>query len=328
MNTERRTITLGAAAVAVVLSFVAGIYLAGGFRNPPQVALGVGDAVAAPESVPGVKAASAPVAVELLETQLKAVKVEVAAERDFPIEKSAVGSIDFNQEMLTQVFTPYQGRIVGLFAKVGDEVKKGQPLFAIDSPDLVQASSTLISSAGVLELTTRNLERLKMLYESRAASLKELEQSKSDNQTAQGAYRAARAAVRIYGKTDAEIDRIVEERRVDPALAVSSPIAGRITARNAAPGLLVQPGSQPAPFVVADISTMWMQANVTESDSPAFTIGQEVKVTVMAHPGHVYEGHISTIGSSVDPITHRVLVRSESTIPSTSCDLECLPISS
>jgi cobalt-zinc-cadmium efflux system membrane fusion protein len=311
MNTERRTITLGVAAVAVILSFVAGVYLAGGFRNPPQVALGVGDAVAAPESVPGVKAASAPAAVELLETQLKAVKVEVAAERDFPVEKSAVGSIDFNEEMLTQVFTPYQGRIVGLFAKVGDEVKKGQPLFAIDSPDLVQASSTMISSAGVLELTTRNLERLKMLYESRATSLKELEQSKSDNQTAQGAYRAARDAVRIYGKTDAEIDRIVEERRVDPALAVSSPIAGRITARNAAPGLLVQPASQPAPFVVADISTMWMQANVTESDSPAFEVGQEVKVTVMAHPGRVFEGRISTIGSSVDPITHRVLVRSE-----------------
>ena len=311
MNTERRTITLGVAAVAVILSFVAGVYLAGGFRNPPQVALGVGDAVAAPESVPGVKAASAPAAVELLETQLKAVKVEVAAERDFPVEKSAVGSIDFNEEMLTQVFTPYQGRIVGLFAKVGDEVKKGQPLFAIDSPDLVQASSTMISSAGVLELTTRNLERLKMLYESRATSLKELEQSKSDNQTAQGAYRAARDAVRIYGKTDAEIDRIVEERRVDPALAVSSPIEGRITARNAAPGLLVQPGSQPAPFVVADISTMWMQANVTESDSPAFEVGQEVKVTVMAHPGRVFEGRISTIGSSVDPITHRVLVRSE-----------------
>ena len=311
MNTERRTITLGVAAVAVILSFVAGVYLAGGFRNPPQVALGVGDAVAAPESVPGVKAASAPAAVELLETQLKAVKVEVAAERDFPVEKSAVGSIDFNEEMLTQVFTPYQGRIVGLFAKVGDEVKKGQPLFAIDSPDLVQASSTMISSAGVLELTTRNLERLKMLYESRATSLKELEQSKSDNQTAQGAYRAARDAVRIYGKTDAEIDRIVEERRVDPALAVSSPIAGRITARNAAPGLLVQPASQPAPFVVADISTMWMQANVTESDSPAFEVGQEVKVTVMAHPGRVFEGRITNIGSSVDPITHRVLVRSE-----------------
>jgi cobalt-zinc-cadmium efflux system membrane fusion protein len=56
---------------------------------------------------------------------------------------------------------------------------------------------------------------------------------------------------------------------------------------------------------------MWMLANVAESDSPAFSVGQEAKVTVMAHPGRVFEGRISTIGSTVDPITHRVLVRSE-----------------
>jgi membrane fusion protein, heavy metal efflux system len=311
--TETRTITLGAAAIAVVASFSAGAYLAGGYRAPQGGAFTVGDAVAAPEAVPGPTATPAPAAniVELLETQLKAVKVEVASERDFPIEKSAVGSIDFNEEMLTQVFTQYQGRIAELFAKVGDEVKKGQPLFTIDSPDLVQASSTLISSAAVLELTTRNLERLRMLYAARAAAQKDFEQATSDNRTAQGAYRAARDAVRIFGKSDVEIDRIVEERRVDPILVVPSPISGRITARNASPGLLVQPGSQPAPFAVADVSTMWMLANVAESDSPAFKVGQHVTVSVMAHPGRVFEGRISTIGSIVDPITHRVLVRSE-----------------
>jgi len=150
-----------------------------------------------------------------------------------------------------------------------------------------------------------------MLYESRAAALKDLEQATSDNRTAQGAYRAARDAVRIFGKTDAEMDRVVAERHVDPTLVVSSPISGRVTARNASPGLLVQPGSQPAPFVVADVSTMWMLANVAESESPAFKVGQQVRVTVMAHPGRVYEGRISTIGSTVDPITHRVLIRSE-----------------
>jgi membrane fusion protein, heavy metal efflux system len=311
--TETRTITLGAAAIAVVASFLAGAYLAGRYRAPQGGAFTVSDAVAAPEAVPGPMATSAPAAniVELLETQLKAVKVEVASERDFPIEKSAVGSIDFNEEMLTQVFTQYQGRIAELFAKVGDEVKKGQPLFTIDSPDLVQASSTLISSAAVLELTTRNLERLRMLYAARAAAQKDFEQATSDNRTAQGAYRAARDAVRIFGKSDVEIDRIVEERRVDPILVVPSPISGRITTRNASPGLLVQPGIQPAPFVVADVSTMWMVANVAESDSPAFKVGQDVRVTVMAHPDRAFEGRISTIGSSVDPITHRVLVRSE-----------------
>ena len=76
---------------------------------------------------------------ELSDTQLNSVKVEAVGERDFPIEKTAVGSIDFNEEFPVQVFTPYQGRILELFAKVGDEVKKGQTLFTIDSPDLLQA---------------------------------------------------------------------------------------------------------------------------------------------------------------------------------------------
>src|SRR5216684_8835009 len=187
MKTKTRTITLGAAAIAIVASFLAGVYVAGGYRTPRADPFGVSDAVAAPEAIPGAKAA-APAAniVELLETQLKAVKVEVAAEREFPIEKSAVGSIDFNEELLTQVFTPYQGRIVGLYAKVGDEVKRGQTLFTIDSPDLLQAESSLIAAAGVLEFTTRNLARLKSLYATRAVSQKDMEQAVSDQQTAEG----------------------------------------------------------------------------------------------------------------------------------------------
>jgi membrane fusion protein, heavy metal efflux system len=252
-----------------------------------------------------------PDTVELTDAQLSAVKVEPVGEHVFPIEKEAIGSIEFNQEMSVQVFTPYQGRIVGLFAKIGDEVKKGQTLFTIDSPDLLQAESTLIAAAGVLEFTTRNLARLKQLYVSKAISQKELEQAVSDQQTAEGNVRAGRDAVRIFGKTDAEIDAIITKRMADPILVVQSPISGRVTARNAAPGLFVQPGNAPAPFSVADISTMWMLANVPEADSPAFKIGQEVKVKVLAFPDHVFDGKITTISSTVDPTTHRVWLRSE-----------------
>jgi cobalt-zinc-cadmium efflux system membrane fusion protein len=73
----------------------------------------------------------------------------------------------------------------------------------------------------------------------------------------------------------------------------------------------VQPGNAPAPFSVADISTMWMLANVAEADSPAFKVGQEVKVKVMAFPDRAFDGKISTISSTVDPSTRRVWVRSE-----------------
>ena len=77
------------------------------------------------------------------------------------------------------------------------------------------------------------------------------------------------------------------------------------------PDSLCSLGSVPAPYSVADISTMWMLAYVIESDSPLFHVGQEVKVKVMAYPDRVFEGTISTIGRTVDPTTHRLLVRSE-----------------
>jgi cobalt-zinc-cadmium efflux system membrane fusion protein len=249
--------------------------------------------------------------VELQEGLVASVKVQAVEEREFPIEKEAVGSIDFNGDMTVQVFAPYQGRIIELFSKIGDEVRKGQTLYTIDSPDLLQAASTLITTAGVLELTTRTLVRLRDLAKTKAIPQKDLEQAISDQQAAEGAYKAARDAVRIFGKTEDEIDRMVSERRVDSTLVIPSPISGRITARNAAPGLFVQPGNPPAPYAVADISTMWMIAQVHESESPSFKVGQDVKARVMAYADRVFEGHITTLGAAVDPTTRRVLVRSE-----------------
>jgi membrane fusion protein, heavy metal efflux system len=252
-----------------------------------------------------------PFTLNLTDSQLASVKVGPVEAREFPVEKEAVGSIDFNEDMETQIFTPYQGRIIGLFAAIGDDVKKGQTLFTIDSPDLLAAESNLIAAAGVLELTTRNLARLRELYKTLAVSQHDLEQGISDQQTAEGNLRAARDAVRIFGKNDAQIDRIVADRMADPTLVVPSPIDGRITARSAAPGLFVQPGNPPPPYVVADINTMWMLANVIEIDSPAFRVGQPVKVSLSAFPDRAFDGTITTIGASVDPNTRRVLVRSE-----------------
>jgi len=248
--------------------------------------------------------------VDLSDSQLASVKVEPVEEREFPLEKEAIGSIDFNEELSVQVFTPYPGRIVNLFAKVGDEVKKGETLFTIDSPDLLTAESAVIAAAGVLELTTRNLERLKELYKTRAVAQRDLEQAASDQQAAEGALRTARDNVRLFGKSETEIDRIISERKADPILVVPSPITGLITARNAAPGLFVQPGAT-APYTVADIDTMWMLANVVETDSPAFQVGQAVKVKISAFPDREFDGKITTIGAMVDPNTRRVLVRSE-----------------
>jgi membrane fusion protein, heavy metal efflux system len=295
-----------AAIAAVLFALVIVVYWASHFGGPPRGGSGGTGTASAPNMPAGDRDS-----IDLSDAQLAAVKVEPVEERDFPQEKEAVGSIDFNEEMSVQVFTPYAGRIISLFASVGDDVKKGQTLFTIDSPDLLQAESTLIAAAGVLDLTTRNLARLRDLYTTRAVSQRDLDQGISDQQTAEGNLRAARDAVRLFGKTDAEIDQIIADRKADPALVVPCPIDGRVTARSAAPGLYVQPGSAPAPFTVANIDTMWMLANVAENDSPVFQVGQAVQVRMGAFPDRSFDGKITTLGASVDPNTRRVLVRSE-----------------
>jgi len=192
--------------------------------------------------------------VELSEKQVATIKVEPAAEHLFPIKKGAEGKIDYNEDMAVQVFTNYQGRVIELFANVGDDVKKGQTLFTVDSPDLLQTESTLIAVDGVLQLTTRVLNSQKALFATKAAAQKDVDQAVSNRQTAEDALSAARNAVAIFGKTEAEIDRIVVQRKVDSTLVVTSPINGRVTARNAAPGLFVRPGNLPASYTVADLS--------------------------------------------------------------------------
>ncbi|HXX93281.1 MAG TPA: efflux RND transporter periplasmic adaptor subunit, partial [Planctomycetota bacterium] len=196
--------------------------------------------------------------IQLSERQVVEFKIQPAPERTFKIEREAVGSISFNEEMLVDVYPPVQGKITRLFARAGDDVEAGVPLYTIDSPDLVQAGSTLISAAGVLELTTRALKRARELHEVQGVAQKDLDQAVSDQQAAEAAYKAARDAVRIFGKTEAEMDRIVADRKIDPALLVRSPMAGRLTARNAAPGVLIQPGNPPAPYTLSDLSTLWM----------------------------------------------------------------------
>jgi membrane fusion protein, heavy metal efflux system len=249
--------------------------------------------------------------VELSAQQLQMLHIDAVSERQFPLERAAVGSIDFNEDMSAQVFPPYQGRIVSLPAKIGDNVGQGQVLFTIESPDLIQADSSLIAAAGVLELTSRALERAKQLYELHGMAEKDLQQAVSDQQTAEGALKAARDAVRVFGKSTEEIERMVKSRTIDPYLVVRSPISGRVTARNAAPGDFVQPGNLPAPYSVADISRIWMNASVSETDMPLVHRGQKVRVSVMAFPDRSFEGQISTVGATVDPQLHRGMVRAE-----------------
>jgi cobalt-zinc-cadmium efflux system membrane fusion protein len=282
----------------------------------PAQSVAAGNApVTATHATSATNSATPEATVTLAPSQLNAIKIETIGTHLFSLEKTAIGNIDYNEDLSVQVFSPYQGKIITAFANLGDEVQKGQPLYTIDSPDLVQAESTLIGAAAVFDLTSKELSRAKDLYGTNGVSEREMEQATSDAHTAEGSLKAARDAVRVFGKTDAEIDQVLAARQIDPALIVRSPVAGRITARDAQPGLLVQPGNVPAPYAVSDLSTKWMVANVIESDSPLFHVGQRLQAKVMAYPGRIFEGKISRLGASLDPNTHRIMVRCDITDP-------------
>src|SRR5262249_27947996 len=184
--------------------------------------------------------------------QLDRVTVLPVQTRAFRIEKNAPGRIAFNEDRSTPIFTPYTGRIVRLLAKPGDWVRRDTPLFEIDTADLVQAEADLIAAVSKaknqLELAQRVAARQDDLYRAKAVAQKDWEQAASDLrnaehdlQAAEGAHSAARDKLRIFGKTDAEIATIEEQRRVDRITLVRSPIAGTITARKVGPGQFVKP---------------------------------------------------------------------------------------
>ncbi len=314
---SKRAVWLTRLAVATAVGLVLVGNVAVLARHTSRHAPTVNTAAASLEAQPQSEVSSAPT-VELASTQLATFKVEPVGTYLFPVDKHAVGSIDFDEDLAVQVFPPYQGKIINAFAQVGNRVERGQPLYTIDSPDLIQAESNLIGSAATLMTASKELARARDLYghDSGGVSEREYDQAVSEDQTAEGNLKAARSAVRVFGQSDADIDRIIATRKIDPALIVKSPLNGQVTARNAQPGLLVEPGAAPPPFAVAPVTTKWMVANVLESDSPMYHAGQPVEVTVMAFPGRTFRGTISTIYPAVDPNTHRVTIRSEIADPS------------
>ena len=303
MRLRRNFVSYGAMttvmAATAAFAFYAG-QISAGRAGPVQAAEAA--AAASPVDADGVT---------LTDEQTRAIKVAAVAEHDFVEQHETEGLVDFNADRSVPVFSPWPGRIARVIARAGDDVKQGDVLFTIDSADLVTAESNLIAAAGVQQLTTRALERARTMLESQSIAQKDLDQATSDQQTAQANLEAARAAVRIFGRSDAEIERIIAGRGTAAELRITSPISGRVTARNAGPGLLVGPGNAPAPFTVADISTMWMVANVPEDELPLVRLGQPVEASLAAYAGRIFEGRVSNIGAAVDPNTHRVTVRSE-----------------
>ena len=239
-------------------------------------------------------------------SQLAQLTVAPVGLRTFREETRATGKIAFNEDAMTPIFSPVPGRVTRLLAKPGDVITPGTSLVELYAPDLVQAEASLIGAVTglakartALTLAQRIEARQHELYQEQAAARKDWEQAQADRQNAASDVQAAEAALagardvlRLFGKSEAEVARIEHTRTIDRLMTVVSPIAGTITARKLGPGQYLRPDNPDPLFLVADLSTMWLVAQVYEADVPRLQVGQPVDVHVMAYPT---EGFHATI---------------------------------
>ena len=286
----------------------------------------VSTSLATAEVAPNKKLAKNPDLVRINVEQLHQLNaVPVTIDR-FSIQKLAVGQIAFNEDMSTVVLTPFSGRVTRLIAKIGDEVKRGDPLFEIDSPEVVQAQTDLIAALHGLEkaksqlaLAKRVMDRQAGLMNDKATSQRELDSARndfaaaeSDLATAQGTLMAARNKLRvIVGRDKAEVERLERERSVNPLITINAPIDGTVIARKVGPGQYVRSDVSDPLYSIADLSTMWLKANVPETEIANVRVGHEIEVRVSALPDRVFNARIIAIGAASDTATRRIVVRSE-----------------
>jgi membrane fusion protein, heavy metal efflux system len=199
---------------------------------------------ASPTESPSPRAAQprAP-SLELEPGQLDGLRIERVATHSFPTATRAVGSISFDED-----------------------------------PAIVQAESTLLAAAANLDLSDKELRRVRTLGEGNGIPQKELEQAIANEQSARAALKAAHDALRALGISDREIERMLASGTIPNG---------------------------------SGMHRVWAVANVAESDSVSVRPGQPLSLTVIAYPGRTFAGKVSRVYAAVDPATHRVAVRAE-----------------
>jgi len=263
--------------------------------------------------------------VKITPEQMRQLNIVTVQSYPFRVQKAAIGQIAFNEDTSTLVLTPFPGRVTRLIARVGDTVRRGDPLCEIDSADVVQPQKDLIAALTAMNKARSQLDlaviaekRQKDLYEGKAGPLKELQQAQAqlvgaqnDMRSAESALEAARIRLRILGRTDAEITALQDKGAISRAFPIHAPVDGTIIARKVGPGQFVRSDPGEPLYAIADLSTMWLKAFVPENDIPLVRMGQDIEVKVSALPDRVFKARITAIGAASDATTRRVVVRSE-----------------
>jgi cobalt-zinc-cadmium efflux system membrane fusion protein len=219
-------------------------------------------------------------------------------------ELTATGSVfpDIAREI--PVISLANGRVVDIKARLDDNVKKGQLLLKVQSPEITAAFDTYLKAANDEHMAEMAYLRADDLFKHGAVSQAMLEQAEDTEKDAKADLTAAAEQLKTLG---------VDKDHPSSIVNVYAPISGVIVAQNvtnaAAAGVNLS-GSATA-FTIADLSVVWIVCDVYENDIPRLQLGQEARIKLNAYPDKVLSGRVSDIGPILDPSLRTAKVRIE-----------------
>ena len=235
------------------------------------------------------EAQTAGIKVQKLELQQKAEQVVVTA------------TIQANQDKLAHVGPRVPGRVVKVYASLGDRVKPGQALAMLDSIELGEARSSYLQAASEAALAQANFERAQRLNADNIIPEKDYLRARAEHEKARAALRAAGDKLRMMG--------VAPEKSSSSVFPLTAPFAGTIIEKKAVLGELAAPDQ--SLFTVADLSTLWIESDLFEKDLGKVRVGAQATVTVSAYPGEVFKGRLTYISSTMNKETRTAKARVE-----------------
>ncbi|MBF4988287.1 MULTISPECIES: efflux RND transporter periplasmic adaptor subunit [unclassified Methylophilus] len=240
--------------------------------------------------------------IKLSNSEIQQSGVTIAKVTKQPIQDqlSFTANILANQNKLAHVTPRIEGKLSKVIANLGDHVKTGQTLAEIDSIQMGEARAQFRSSKTDLALAQANFDRISKLYEDKVVPQKQFIESQSALERAKSALYADSERLRMYGGLG---------QPSGSTYVLKAPFNGIVIEKNAVIGELANPAD--TIFTIADMSTVWIDADVPERDLQYLEVGKTASVTVTAYPDEVFTGKVSYLSSVVDKTTRTVKARIE-----------------
>ena len=220
----------------------------------------------------------------------------------------ATGAVEFDNDQATSVLAPFSGPVSRLLVSLGAHVKKGDPLAEAVSADFAAGIGAYRKALATANTNRRLADLDKDLVEHHGVSQREAEQAETDAVNAEADREAALQALVSLNVDPQTIKDIQEGRPISrPEGIIRSPIAGTVVEKLITPGELLQAGTTPC-FTVADLSRVWVMAQVFGSDLASVSLGDPAEVVTGFGPKN-FSGRVDNISALVDPDTRSVIVR-------------------